>query len=108
MGKYLISIKFGYHDSWSSNTGYNLANKFIGEFKGTFPKFTLKFGELKPEDIQYLTKKIFRKPVQTCVYNDPELGVRTIKVHKGDVGQEWLGVNKSKGFSFEIVGNEAL
>lgn len=108
MGEYLTTIEFVYNDIWSENTGYSLSNKFIGEFKGTIPKFILNFRRLTPTEIEYLTKEIFRKPTQSCVYRDPELGIKTINVHKGDVSQTWYGINKSKPFSFSVVGNEAL
>ena len=37
MGQYLTRAKFGYYKTWSSDTGYNLANEFTGTFTGLFP-----------------------------------------------------------------------
>lgn len=109
MGEYLVdNVVYGFFDTWSSDTGYTLSNKFIGTFKGTMPKFTLKFRPLTPSQITYLTNNIFRKPIQTVIYDDPDGTRKTIKTHKGDFQLEFYYINKSKTFTFELVGNEAL
>lgn len=101
-------VVFGYFDTWSSDTGYTLSNKFTGTFKGTVPKFTLKFRPLTPTEITYLTNNIFRNPIQTVTYDDPDGTRKTITTHKGDLELDFFHIDKSKSFTFELVGNEAL
>lgn len=109
MGKYMLAgLKIGFMDTWSSNSGYNLANKFKGTFKGTFLKLTIPFRELEPNEIQYLSKNIFRKPFQTVTYNDPVEGKKTITTHKGDLQLEWDNIDKSKSFNYQLVSNEVI
>lgn len=109
IGKYVTSIKYGFHDVWSSSAGYNLANKFSGTFKGTFPKFTLVFAKgITMEDLTILTNAIFRKPTQTITYDDPSGERKTITTHKGDLVLDFYGINKKNGFQYELVGNESL
>ena len=109
MGEYLTSVKYGFHDTWSSDTGYNtLAGNFVGIFQGTYPKFTLNFRALTPNEIKLLTNSIFRTTKQTIKYYDPSGVEKTITTHKGDLTYEFYGINKSKPFSYEFVGNERL
>lgn len=109
IGQYVTSIKYGFHDTWSSNTGYNLANKFSGTFKGTFPKFTLAFAKsISVDDLQMLTNEIFRNPIQTITYDDPTGTRKTITTHKGDLVLDFYGINQKNGFNYELVGNEPL
>lgn len=109
MGDYLIdNVGYGFFDTWSSDAGYTLSNRFVGTFKGTIPKFTLKFKPLTPNQITYLTNNIFRNPIQTVVYDDPDGTRRTITTHKGDLQLDFYYINKSKSFTYELVGNGAL
>lgn len=108
MGQYVTSVKYGFYDTWSSDTGYTLSNKFTGTFKGTFPKITVTFRPLSNQEMITLTNAIFRTVKQTIVYDDPDGTEKTIYTHKGDFENEFVGINKSKGFTFSFVGNEAL
>lgn len=109
MGQYLTSVKYGFYDTWSSNSGFNtLSGNFSGTFKGTYPKLTLNFRPLLPSEIKLLTNSIFRTKKQTIKYYDPSGETKTITTHKGDLIYEFFGINKSKGFSYEFVGNEVL
>lgn len=109
IGKYITSAKYGFYDTWSSDAGFNtLSGKFVGTFKGTYPKITITFGRLKPEDITMLTNTIFRTSIQTIIYDDPDGTRKTIKTHKGDLELNFTGINKSNGFNYSFVGNEAL
>lgn len=108
MGQYLTNAKYGFYDTWSSDTGYTLSNKFTGTFKGTIPKIVLNFRPLNPTEITYLTNNIFRKVISTIVYDDPDGTRKTIAVHKGDLELDFYHINMSKAFSFEFVGNEAI
>jgi len=108
MGQYLTDVKFGYFDTWSSDTGYTLSNKFTGTFKGTIAKFTLYFRPLTTSEITYLTNNIFRKITHTIVYKDASGSQKTIYAHKGDLELDFYHINKSKAFTYELVGNEAL
>lgn len=109
IGQYLAdNIDYGFFDTWSSDAGYTLSNKFTGTFKGTMPKFTLKFRPLTPTEITYLTNNIFRNPIQTVTYDDPDGTRKTITTHKGDLQLSFYYINKSKAFTYELVGNEAL
>lgn len=108
MGQYLTNAKYGFFDTWSSDTGYTLSNKFTGTFKGTFPKLTLSFAPLTPQQITYLTNNIFRTITQTISYDDPDGTRKTMQTHKGDLELDFSGINQSSGFKFEFVGNEAL
>lgn len=109
IGQYLSDdVAYGYFDTWSSDTGYTLSNRFTGTFKGTVPKFTLKFRPLTPSEITYLTNNIFRNPIQTVTYDDVDGTRKTITTHKGDLELNFYYINKSKSFNYELVGNEAL
>lgn len=108
LGTYLTKVKYGFYDTWSSDTGYTLSNKFTGTFKGTFPKITLSFRPLKQNEITYLTNNIFRTVTQSLRYYDPQKGYITITTHKGDTEFEFDRIGESKGFNFSLVGNEAL
>ena len=109
IGEYLAdNVGYGFFDTWSSDAGYTLSNKFTGTFKGTVPKFTLKFKPLTPAQIVYLTTNIFRNPIQTVTYDDPDGTRKTITTHKGDLQLDFYYINKSKVFTYELVGNEAL
>jgi hypothetical protein len=108
MGQYISEAIYGFYDTWSNDTGYTLSSKFTGTFKGTFPKITVKFVKLKQDEIIMLTKSIFRTTTQTVVYDDIDGTRKTIKTHKGDLELNFIGINNSKGFTYEFVGNEAL
>lgn len=108
LGQYLTKAKYGFFDTWSSDTGYTLSNKFTGTFKGTFPKLTLTFRPLNQEELTYLTNNIFRTIIQTVRYYDPGKGYVTIATHKGDLEYECTKIGVNKGFNFSFVGNEAL
>ena len=108
MGQYLTNVKYGFYDTWSSDTGYTLSNKFIGTFKGTIPKITLNFRPLTTTEITYLTNNIFRKVISTVVYDDPDGARKTISTHKGDLELDFYHINMSKSFAFELVGTEVL
>ena len=106
---YITEATFGSYDVWSSDTGYALSNKFIGTFKGTFPKISVKFAKgLSKEDIIMLTNNIFRTVTQTISYRDTSGVTKTIETHKGDLAINYTGINKHKGFAYDFVGNEAL
>ena len=109
IGEYLISIVYGFFDTWSSDAGFNTnSGKFTGTFKGTYPKFTMKFRKLTPAEITYLTNNIFRKVEQTVTYDDPDGTRKTIKTHKGDLQLDFHGIGKSDPFQYELVGNDKL
>ena len=109
IGKYLISATYGFYDTWSDDAGFNtLSGKFTGTFKGTYPKITLQFKKLKPDELILLTNSIFRTNIQTITYDDPDGTRRTIKTHKGDLAIKFNGINKSNGFNYDFVGNEPL
>ena len=109
IGEYLISVVYGFFDTWSSDAGFNTnSGKFTGTFKGTYPKFTLKFRKLTTAEITYLTPRIFRVVQQTVTYDDPDGTRKTITTHKGDLQLDFNGINKSDPFTFELVGNDKL
>jgi len=109
LGQYITEATFGFYDTWSSDTGYTLSNKFTGTFKGTFPKITVKFAKgLSQTAITTLTNSIFRTVTQTLVYDDPSGTRKTIYTHKGDLALKYGGINKHDGFAYDFVGNEAL
>lgn len=109
LGQYITEATFGFYDTWSSDTGYTLSNKFTGTFKGTFPKITVKFAKsLDKETIIMLTNNIFRTVIQTVTYRDPSGTTKTIFTHKGDLALKYGGINKHDGFAYDFVGNEAL
>lgn len=108
IGNYLTEVEFGYFDTWGNDTGYTLSNKFSGTFKGTIPKFTLKFRPLEPEEIIYLTNNIFRTVIQYVQFNDADGTTKNIETHKGDLQLNYTYIDMSKAFSYELVGNEAL
>ena len=110
VGKYITEATFGFYDTWSSDTGYNtLSGNFIGTFKGTYPKITIKFAKsLTIADLKKLTNTIFRTAIQTITYDDPTGNKKTIQTHKGDLSLRFTGINKKDGFSFEFVGNKVL
>lgn len=110
MGKYITEATYGFYDTWSSDTGYNtLSGNFIGTFKGTYPKITIKFAKsLTIADLKKLTNTIFRTTIQTITYDDPTGNKKTIQTHKGDLSLHFTGINKKDGFSFDFVGNKVL
>lgn len=109
IGRYALSVVYGFYDTWGEDTGFNtLSGKFVGTFKGTYPKITINFGKLSPQDINMLTNNIFRTQEQTITYDDPDGTRKTITTHKGDLALDFYGINKSNGFRYEFVGNEPL
>lgn len=110
MGQYITSAIYGFNDVWGEDTGFNtMSGKFIGTFKGTYPKITLKFAKsLKPSQITTLTNTIFRTTTQTITYDDPSGTRKTIQTHKGDLNLTFTGINKQQGFSYDFVGNNPL
>ena len=110
MCNYITESTFGYFDTWSPNTGYNsLSGNFVGTFKGTYPKITVKFAKsLSIENLKILTNKIFRTTTQTIIYDDPDGTRKTINTHKGDFVVRFTGINKKDGFSFDFVGNKKI
>lgn len=109
IGQYITEATLGFYDTWSSDSGYTLSNKFIGTFKGTFPKITVKFAAgLSQETITMLTNNIFRTVTQTITFDDLDGVRKTINTHKGDLAINYKGIKKHQGFSYDFVGNEAL
>ena len=84
VGKYITEATFGFYDTWSSDTGFNtLSGNFVGTFKGTYPKITIKFAKsLSIDDLKIFTTSIFRTTSQTIVYDDPDGTRKTITTHK--------------------------
>lgn len=110
MGKYITEAIYGFYDTWSSDTGFNtLSGNFVGTFKGTYPKITIKFAKsLSIDDFKMLTNSIFRTTTQTIIYDDPSGERKTIQTHKGDLAIRFSGINKKDGFSYDFVGNKPL
>ena len=109
MHPYITEATFGYYDTWGEDSGYTMSNKFVGTFKGTIPKFTVKYAKkLTKEDIVYLTNNIFRIPFQTIQFTDLDGTRKSIQTHKGDIQLKYKGINKHDTFTQEYVGNEAL
>jgi hypothetical protein len=110
IGKYITEATYGFYDTWSSDTGYNtLSGNFVGTFKGTYPKITVKFAKsLSIADLETLTTSIFRTISQTIVYDDPDGTTKTITTHKGDLALKFTGIKKKEAFSYDFVGNNPL
>ena len=110
IGKYITEATYGFYDTWSSDTGYNtLSGNFVGTFKGTYPKITVKFAKsLSIADLETLTTSIFRTTSQAIVYDDPDGTTKTITTHKGDLALKFTGINKKEAFSYDFVGNNPL
>lgn len=110
VGKYITEATFGFYDTWSSDTGFNtLSGNFVGTFKGTYPKITIKFAKsLSIDDLKTLTTSIFRTTSQTIIYDDPDGTRKTITTHKGDLAIKFTGIKKKEAFSYDFVGNNPL
>lgn len=109
LGRYITDLEISYNDTWAEDSGYSLSNVFTGTFKGTIPKFTVKFAKtLSTSDINYLTNNIFRKPIQTVRYDDADGRTKTIDTHKGDLALAFNGIEKHKAFSYDFVGNRPI
>ena len=109
MKDYITEATFGFYDTWGEDSGYTLSNVFVGTFKGTIPKFTVKFAKnLNKYQITYLTNKIFRIPYQTITYKDPNGFYTTVQTHKGDYVLKYKGINKHDAFTMEFVGNTRI
>lgn len=110
VGKYITEATFGFYDTWSSDTGFNtLSGNFVGTFKGTYPKITIKFAKsLSIDDLKILTTSIFRTTSQTIVYDDPDGTRKKITTHKGDLAIKFTGIKKKEAFSYDFVGNNPL
>lgn len=110
VGKYITEATFGFYDTWSSDTGFNtLSGNFVGTFKGTYPKITIKFAKsLSIDDFKILTTSIFRTTSQTIIYDDPDGTRKTITAHKGDLAIKFTGIKKKEAFSYDFVGNNPL
>lgn len=104
MAQYLSRAKFGYYKTWSNDTGYNLANKFTGTFTGLFPKLTLTFVRLKPEQIRILAP-IFDSIKQNVTYEDPVVGKTTMPTHTGDWEIEFVRMNQGQPFTISFISN---
>ena len=98
ISKYITEATYGFYDTWSSDAGYNtLSGDFVGTFKGTYPKITVKFAKsLTIEDLKLLTNSIFRTTFQTITYDDPDGTRKTIQTHKGDLALKFNGINKKE------------
>ena len=110
IGKYITEATYGFYDTWSSDTGFNtLSGNFVGTFKGTYPKITIKFAKsLSVEDLKTLTTSIFRTTSQSITYDDPDGPRKTITTHKGDLALRFTGINKKDAFAYDFVGNNPL
>lgn len=110
IGKYITEATYGFYDTWSSDTGFNtLSGNFVGTFKGTYPKITIKFAKSLPiEDLKTLTTSIFRTTLQSITYDDPDGTRKTITTHKGDLALRFTGINKKDAFTYDFVGNNPL
>ena len=105
MGQYLTRAKFGYYKTWSSDTGYNLANEFTGTFTGLFPKLVLTFKRLNSDEVKALAP-IFDSIVQTVIYDDPVKGEYTMQTHTGDWEIEYARMNKGQPFTVSFIANK--
>ena len=109
MKDYITEATFGYYDTWGEDSGYTLSNVFVGTFKGTIPKFTVKYAKgLTSQQITYLTNQIFRKPYQTISYKDADGTIKTLQTHKGDLSIKYKGLGKHDQFTQEYVGNTRI
>lgn len=109
MHPYITEAKFGFYDTWGEDTGYTMANTFTGTFKGTIPKFTVKFAKgLTSDQLYILTNYIFRPPQQSITYKDPDGSFKTLPTHKGDLVLNYKGLGKHDAFTMEFVGNERI
>lgn len=105
MGQYLTRAKFGYYKTWSSDTGYNLANHFTGTFTGLFPKLTLTFKRLNQNEVEALAP-IFDSITQNVTYDDPVKGKYTMQTHTGDWEIEYARMKKGQPFTISFIANK--
>ena len=82
-GKYLTSVEYQYAKLWGDDTGRNLSGRFSGTLLRIAPKLILSFHKLTVADLQEISP-ILNKRYQSLVYNDPELGIKTITTYTGD------------------------
>lgn len=90
MGKYLLSANYKHPKLWGSDTGRNLAGKFVGTLVGIFPKLVLTFRKLTKEEMNIIAP-ILDSESQTLTYYDPSVNDNvTINTYTGD----WEYTNK--------------
>lgn len=100
MGQYLLSANYKYPKLWGSDTGRNLAGKFVGTLIGVFPKIVLTFRKLTKAEMNIIAP-ILDSGSQSLTYYDPSLNRNvTLTTYTGD----WEYINKKisqKNESFE-------
>lgn len=103
MGKYLTQAKFGYHKLWSNDSGRTLSGKMAGTLIGIFPKITMSFRSLEPEELTYLAPH-FDKANQKIKYPDPNKNTEvTIDTYTGDWEITYKKLRKGQGFDLSFI-----
>lgn len=106
MGQYLKTCKFGYHKIWSSDSGRNMAYEQKGSLGGIFPKLTLNFNGLDPNEM-HIVSTLLNKEKVILKYYDPEYQrIVTQDCYSSDweFDQEYLEI--SEPFSAAIITNK--
>lgn len=103
IGKYLLSIKYGYNKIWSSDTGRNLAATQSGTLVGVFPKLEFTFRNLTQQELEDIAP-VLDSAIQTTTYYDPVLKrMYPMSTYTGD----WATLNKNT-FSNVARANESF
>ena len=104
MGQYLVQADYGYQKIWSSDTGReNFAGTMQGTLVGIFPKLTLYFRSLTPEEVHRLAP-IFDSASQTVQYYDDNAGaMKTMDTYSGDWSVSSKNMHKAEPFNISFI-----
>ena len=106
MAPYLSNVKFGYHKIWSPDSGRNMAYEQKGSLGGIFPKLTLNFNPLDPNEM-HLISSLLNKAEVILKYYDPEYEtIVTLSCYSSDWEFDQKYMRISEPFSVSIITNK--
>lgn len=107
IAQYLISVHFGYHKIWSSDSGRTLSGDNKGSLKGIYPKITMTFRKLNEEEIAILLN-IFNKAEQKVTFYNPDLKktIYEASFYSNDQEFDQTRFGRVKNYSASVISNK--
>lgn len=102
VGEYITAARTGWHKVWSGDSGRNLAFEMIGSLGGIFPKITLFFGRLTPEQEQILAP-YFDAPIQYVKYKNTDGIEKIMETYTGDWETVWKKMGRCESFEVSFI-----
>lgn len=106
LGEYLIKCKYGHHKLWGDDTGRTQSGKYVGTFKGNYPKLTLQFKKLNKDEFDIIAPLISKPYLFVQYYNPEYKALAKMYCYTGDWESEIERMGCAKGVQISLISTE--